>query len=72
MLIGTHNGQYIGKTMCGFKNTWEYCIKINKDEYGYQVEGITNLTEEKGSSGYIRYASEQSLRKSWIIDEDVV
>lgn len=72
MLIGTYNAQYVGKTMCGFTNTYEYCIDINKDEYGYQVGGITNLTEEKGAtSAYITYASENSLRRNWIIEKDV-
>ena len=69
MLEGTYNAQYIGKTMCGFTSTYDYCIEINKDVYGYQVSGITNLTEEKGCSGYITYASEQSLRKYWIVDD---
>lgn len=70
MLTGTYNAQYIGKTMCGFTNTYEYCVEINKDEYGYTVSGIINLTEDKSAtSAYIPYACENSLRKSWIIEE---
>lgn len=72
MLIGTYNAQYIGKTMCGFVNTYEYCVEIEKDLYGYTVSGITNLTEEKSAtSAAINYASEKSIRKNWIIEEDV-
>lgn len=69
MLIGNYNAQYIGKTMCGFINTYEYNIEIDKDEYGYQVSGVLNLTEEKdATSAYITYASENSLRKNWLIN----
>ena len=69
MLTGTYNAQYIGKTICGFENSHDYCIEIGKDEYGYTVEGITNLTEYKSTSAYISYASETSLKKNWIIEE---
>ena len=71
MLIGTYNAQYIGKSMCGFENSHEYCIEIDKDEYGYTVQGVLDLTENKSSSAYVPYASETSLRKSWDIGEDV-
>lgn len=67
MLIGTYTAQYIGKTMCGFMSGNEYNIEIDKDEYGYQVSGIMDLTEETISSAYITYASENSLRRNWII-----
>lgn len=71
MLIGSYNAQYIGKTMCGFINQHEYCIEINKDIYGYIVEGVLNLTEETdASAACINYASEISLRSRWIIKED--
>lgn len=67
MLVGTYNAQYIGSTMCGFKNNYEYCIQIDKDDYGYQVEGIVNLTEDiAATNAYLTYASENSIRKSWI------
>jgi hypothetical protein len=70
MLIGTCNAQYIGKTMCGFENSHEYCIEINKDEYGYTVSGIINITDDiSATSAYIPYASKTSLRRSWIIEE---
>lgn len=70
MLIGTYNAQYIGKTMCGFENDKEYCIEITKDEYGYAVSGVINLTEDIGATAaYIPYACENSLRKSWIIED---
>ena len=69
MLIGTYNAQYVGKSMCGFENAHDYCIEINKDVYGYTVNAITNLTECRSCSAYIPYASETSLRKSWIIEE---
>ena len=71
MLVGKYNAQYIGKTMCGFTSSNEYCIEISKDEYGYQVGGIINLTEDTDSNAYITYASENSLRKYWVIQEDV-
>ena len=71
MLVGKYNAQYIGKTMCGFTNMQEYCIEIDKDEYGYKVEGITNITEDTDTTAYITYASENSLRRYWIIQEDV-
>ena len=72
MLIGTYNAQYIGKSMCGFESSYEYCIEIDKDEYGYKISGITNLTEDvDASSAYISYASENSIRRNWIIGEDV-
>ena len=72
MLVGTYNAQYIGKSMCGFKNSHEYCVEISKDEYGYAVEGVSDLTEDKGAtSAYIPYASETSLKRNWIIIEDI-
>ena len=72
MLIGTYNAQYIGKTMCGFESSNEYCIEIDKDVYGYKVGGITNLTEDAdASTAYITYASENSIRKSWVIGKDM-
>lgn len=71
MLIGTYNAQYIGKTMCGFICEHDYCIKIDKDIYGYTVEGVLNLTEEiDASAACINYASEISIRRNWIIKED--
>ena len=71
MLIGTYNAQYIGKTMCGFTNTYEYRIEIDKDIYGYQIQGIINLTEEKGAtSACINYASEKSIRRNWLLEEE--
>lgn len=70
MLIGTYNAKYIGKTMCSFESGKEYCIEIAKDEYGYTVSGIINLTEDTTvTSAYIPYACENSLRKNWIIEE---
>ena len=71
MLIGTYNAQYIGKSLCGFISTHDYCINIDKDEYVYQVSGITDLTEENDSSAFITYASENSLRRNWLIKKDI-
>ena len=72
MLIGTYNAQYIGKSMCGFENGYEYLIEIDKDEYGYKVGGITNLTEDTdASAAYMTYASENSIRRNWIIEKDM-
>ena len=64
-----HNGyaQYFGKTMCGFTNMHEYNIKITKNLYGYTVEGITNLTNEKECAGCLQYASEISLNQNWLL-----
>ena len=70
MLIGTYNAQYIGRSMCRFESGKEYCIEVNKDEYGYTVNGVINLTDDiSATSAYIPYACESSLRKSWIIRE---
>ena len=71
MLVGNYSAEYIGKTMCGFTNGNEYCIDINKDVYGYTVSGILNLTYETASDGCINYASENSIRRNWVIKEDV-
>ena len=68
MLIGNYNGKYIGKTMCGFINGQEYNIDIDKNIYGYNISGIKNLTEEKVIDAYINYASENSIRRNWIIE----
>ena len=47
-----------------------YSNTITKDEYGYAVSGVINLTEDIGATAaYIPYACENSLRKSWIIEE---
>ena len=70
MLIGTYKAKYIGKTMCGFENEQEYCVEITRDEYGYYVSGVVNLTENaSATAAYIPYASETSLRRNWIIEE---
>lgn len=70
MLIGTYNAQFIGDTMCGFENKHEYLIKIDKDLYGYQVSSLYDITDQDNSSTYISYASENSLKRYWIIKED--
>ena len=69
MLIGIFNAKYIGKTMCGFISGCEYSIEIDKDLYGYTVSGILNLTEDSdASAACINYASENSVRRNWIIN----
>ena len=69
MLIGNYNGKYIGKTMCGFVNGHEYNIDIDKNIYGYIISGIENITEEKVIDACINYASENSIRRNWVINE---
>ena len=71
MLVGTYNAQYIGKTMCGFVNDYDYKIKIDKDLYGYTISGVLNITDEKDTDACINYASEKSIRRNWIIKEDI-
>lgn len=68
-LIYTGSGQYVGKTMCGFTNLCEYSIKINKGLYGYTVEDVINDGDEH--RGCIQYASERSLRKNWLLEEEL-
>lgn len=68
MIIGNYNGRYIGKAMCGFKYMHDYSLNVDRDEYGYQVSGIIDLTEEVQSNAYITYASENSLLRNWIIN----
>lgn len=70
MLIGTYTAKYIGKTMLGFVNSHEYLIKIGRDEYCYTVEGVVDITEDNDSNGYITYASENSIRRNWKVQED--
>ena len=69
MLIGNYNGQYIGKTMCGFKTDHEYSIDIDKDIYGYTVSGVKDITDDTASDACINYASEKSILRNWIIKE---
>ena len=68
-VIYNGNAQYLGKTMCGFISTYEYHIKITKYLYGYLLEGITNLTEEKECAGCLQYASQISLNQNWLFDK---
>ena len=69
MLIGTYNAQYIGKTMCGFVNGHEYSVEIDKDLYGYTIYGLIDLTDDAdATSACINYASENSIRRNWIIE----
>lgn len=68
MIIGNYNGRYVGKTMCGFTYMHDYNLSVDKDEYGYQVSGIADLTQETRSNAYITYASENSLLRNWVID----
>jgi hypothetical protein len=70
MLIGTYTAKYIGKTMLGFTKSHEYLIKVGKDEYCYTIEAIVDLTKDDDSSAYITYASENSIRRNWDIQED--
>lgn len=69
MLAGNYNALYIGKSMCGFKKDNEYCVDINKNVYGYTVSGVLNLTDDVVNDGYINYASENSIRRNWIIKD---
>lgn len=69
MLIGNYNGKYIGKTMCGFITNHEYSIDIDKDLYGYTVSGVTDITADTVSDACINYASENSIRRNWMIKE---
>lgn len=71
MLVGNYSAEYIGKTMCGFVKGNEYCIDINKNIYGYDISGVLNLTDEIANDGFITYASEKSIRRNWIIKEDL-
>ena len=71
MLIGLYKAQYIGKTMCGFVNKKEYQIEIDKDIYGYTINGITNITDDTAAdSACLNYASEKSIRRNWQIGGD--
>ena len=68
MLIGNYNAQYIGKTMCGFINEHEYSIDIDKGLYGYTISGIIDYTTDSNADyACINYASENSIRRNWII-----
>ena len=67
MLIGNYNAKYIGKTMCGFTNGHEYNIDIDKNIYGYTISGLIDITEDIISAACINYASENSIRRNWII-----
>lgn len=72
MLVGNYIAEYIGKTMCGFVNDNEYSIHIDKGLYGYTLSGLINLTEETDTTAAcINYASENSVRRSWIIKKDI-
>ena len=71
MLIGKYIAQYTGRTMCGFINSHEYIINIDKDIYGYQVTGIKDITTDEDDTGYITYASETSLKRNWDIKHDI-
>ena len=71
MLVGNYSAEYIGKTMCGFTNGKEYCIDIDKDVYGYTVSGVLNLTDKVANDGCMNYASENSVRRNWLIKEDL-
>lgn len=73
MLIGIYSAKYVGRTMCGFVNEYEYIIQIGKDTYGYTISGISNITENKAvNDACINYASEKSIRRNWIIKEDII
>lgn len=71
MLIGNYSAKYIGKTMCGFVNGYDYHINITKDLYGYVISGTYDLSEDDYSSACINYASENSIRRNWVIKEDL-
>lgn len=71
MLIGEYTAKYNGKTMCGFENSHEYIINIYKNLYGYQVNGLYDITDQGNSSAYLIYASEKSIRNNWDIKEDI-
>lgn len=70
MLIGNYIAEYVGKTMCGFVNGNTYKINIDKDIYGYTIYGIENISEGLSSDACINYASEKSIRRNWIIEEE--
>ena len=69
MLVENYNAQYIGKSMCGFKTDHEYSIDIDKDIYGYIVFGVKDFTDDIDIDACINYASENSIRRNWIIKE---
>lgn len=71
MLIGKYNAKYIGKTMCGFENKHEYIIDISKDLYGYQINGIYDITDQDNSSALIRLSSEKSVKTYFEINKDI-
>ena len=69
MLIGNYNAEYIGKTMCGFTNRHKYNIDIDKSLYGYTISGLIDLNEDSDATiACINYASENSIRRNWIIE----
>lgn len=71
MLIGKYNAKYIGKTMCGFESKHEYIIDIGKDLYGYQINGIYDITDQDNSSALIRLSSEKSVKTYFEINKDI-
>lgn len=62
-------GQYVGKTICGFIHSHDYSLQITQSKYNYTVEAINDLTDEKPSSAIINYASENSLRNNWALED---
>lgn len=70
MKEGKYFATYIGRTISGFTQGQEYDIKISKDRYGYVITG-TNI--QSGELGYMNYASEISIKQSWVIpDENIL
>ena len=70
MLVGIYNAQYVGKTMCGFVNKKDYQIEIEKNIYGYVLNGLVNLTDDVAAdTACMNYASEKSIRRNWKIED---
>lgn len=59
------SGKYIGKTMCGFVNSEEYCIKISRELYGYTVASV----DEIDVGGFLNYSCMNSIEKNWELAE---
>lgn len=68
---GVYSGVYVGKEICGFKKEHKYQFEIRHNGRTYQLHAINDLNENNEADLYMDYSNEISIKKYWIIDEEV-
>jgi len=65
---GQYIGIYIGREMCGIKQSHQYDLDISNNGRTYEVNITYDHTDEKNVELYMMYSNENSINRYWNIE----